>query len=89
MSDLAALANTEGGDLYVGVAAAGQVVIGADVSDEAQRSISLKVRHHLHLTPDVRVVEFSGYPVLQIGVRKADAPVLLRGATGCGRGRRA
>lgn len=80
MSDLAALANTDGGDLYVGVANTGHVVEGMDVSDDAQRAISSKIRNHLHITPDVRVVEFNGHAILRVRVRKANAPVLLRGS---------
>jgi ATP-dependent DNA helicase RecG len=80
MSDLAAFANTEGGDLYVGIASGGEVVLDVDISDEAQRAIGSKVRNHLHVTPDIRIVEFEGRPVLRVRVRKVDSPVLLRGS---------
>ncbi len=62
------------------MATSGHVVVGTDVSEEAQRAISSKVRNHLHLTPDVRVVQSNGYPALRVWVRQANAPMLPRGS---------
>jgi ATP-dependent DNA helicase RecG len=79
LCDLAAMANTAGGSLYIGVNRQGQVVADVDVSDETQQSIAGKIRNHLHVGCTIRTQELGGFSYVQIDVRRASAPVLLRG----------
>jgi ATP-dependent DNA helicase RecG len=82
LEDIAALANTRGGTLYIGVRDDGFVVglSADDISDDAQQRIAGKVQNQLHLSPELRVERYEAKNVLVITVPQTSFPVLLRGS---------
>lgn len=76
---LAALANTRGGTLWVGVKDDGSV-LGWNGGGKEQEAISNQIVHNLHVHPAAIAVEHkAGQPVLAIQMHPAASPVALRG----------
>lgn len=79
MKALAALANTLGGTLWIGIRDDGSV-IGWDINGKQQEAISNQIVNSLHIHPaSISVEQKNDKPVLAIRMHRAAAPVALRG----------
>ncbi|MDQ2798265.1 MAG: putative DNA binding domain-containing protein [Armatimonadota bacterium] len=79
MKALAALTNTRGGTLWIGIKDDGSV-IGWDSNGKQQEAISNQIVNSLHIHPaSVSVEQKAGKSVLAIQMHQAAAPVALRG----------
>ncbi len=79
MKALAALANTRGGTLWIGVRDNGSV-IGWNGSGKEQEAISNQIVNSLHVHPASILIEHGDEkPVLAIQMHRMAAPVALRG----------
>ncbi len=79
MKALAALANTRGGTLWIGIEDNGNIV-GWNGNGKQQEAISNQIVHNLHIHPaSISVEHKAGKPVLAIQMHRAAAPVSLRG----------
>jgi len=79
MKALAALANTLGGTLWIGIRDDGSV-IGWDINGKQQETISNQIVNSLHIHPaSISVEQKDDKPVLAIRMHRAAAPVALRG----------
>lgn len=79
MKALAALANTLGGTLWIGIRDDGSV-IGWDTNGKQQEAISNQIVNSLHIHPaSISVEQKNDKPVLAIRMHRAAAPVALRG----------
>ena len=79
MKALAALANTLGGTLWIGIRDDGGV-IGWDINGKQQEAISNQIVNSLHIHPaSISVEQKNDKPVLAIRMHRAAAPVALRG----------
>lgn len=70
LEDLAALANTRGGTLLVGIRDDGEIV-GTTVDDREVQRITNLIASHLGVTPSIQVVDMKGRPVIEIQVEPA------------------
>ncbi|MEJ5251082.1 MAG: helix-turn-helix domain-containing protein [Armatimonadota bacterium] len=78
LEDLAAFANTDGGDLLIGVRDDGEVV-GAQADDKELQRLASVIASHLHLTPAIEVLQMENRPVIRITVKPAPYLVACRG----------
>ena len=78
LEDIAAFANTSGGDVYIGISDDGRLV-GFECAEHQEQGFVNKITNTLGLRPSMRWLTMSGNSVLVIAVSPASQLITLKG----------